>query len=430
MSKWCARVKQLSSELNNVFLMVNSNFWYIRWNGAGAFVGSEDGRKAGALQGLEIINDVLQHPQSTSNYSSGSDLAQVFGQVEKERSFGVGYCANSRSFSIESGMNDQERQNRKRHFDSGVDLIAEELPDFARYLRATIATPAPVPGGGAGWSYEHWRAPDDLLGEDVDWTFGHLDSFVPSRLDFELRREVNAWWLVRLGSERCSVRPSEGMDILAVLTDRSLAMSTESMAVAIGIASDPNDRPTAPELAGTMQKAKEFGPEMRQAWDHYRYHSSKTEISADATEALQGWSANRAEMNGIDSDDLFIPGLDIAPDVDDVPSLMSALVLTASYLKDAAVAEHVASGPSPKFKDLGGKLRRCEKLIAELRNYENAPSVRDIPTAPVVSVLQRRFNKSLRAAIADIKAQCQAIGDELDSRLTTKNTLLFINLEA
>src|SRR2546426_4402106 len=123
--------------LGNVFLRSSDNTWYIRWNGQGAYVGSSDRRKKGALAGLEMLEKLLSSPRWEG--SPGQLLSLVHGQhgaamefAEVLGIFGVegmeeagGHIPKSKSLGFQTSDLSDENTSRLvlRHIESAKALI-------------------------------------------------------------------------------------------------------------------------------------------------------------------------------------------------------------------------------------------------------------------------------------------------------------------
>jgi hypothetical protein len=384
---------EIPAELGDLFLHADRYLWYIRWCGRGAYVGTTDRRKEGALCGLDIINFLLQFPcrdlspaqLKEANWAAG-DVVQTFGD----------YAEKNPGFGIETlGGSDLNREV-KRHVESAEELIASQLPELGDYLRATILPPD---GDDGVWSYDDRRG--TVFEHSTRWTFGHVDDFTPPEYDIVFRRESDNEWYVRLGNDECNAPHSEGMQMLAVLLRyNGMPVTPEQLCTEVGIVKE-QEVPHA--LAELLKRAEEFRPEL-----------------------------NSQERGALEDEPLCdLPKA--------VPELVDALLSVVASLNEGAknsYAEAALRGrgiPCPAngllkgtFQELAAKMLRCEDLIAKLRTLEKVR--RD--DRPVTSVLQRRIGKSIRAAIAEIGGMNSNIGAGLKLHTKCTNSLPYIDLKA
>src|SRR6202045_2870960 len=165
--------------LGDVFLRVSEDRWYIRWNGQSAYVGTKDGRKQGALLGLELLEKLLSSPnwegsptQLLSLGRGGGSSVDAFGVFGVEGDEGV-----NPGFGTTTLGSDNTSRLVVRYIQSAEALIARQLPAFADYLKTTVLPPS---RGAAVWSYETRRWNGDY---DTRWTFGQIDEFIPPKRD-------------------------------------------------------------------------------------------------------------------------------------------------------------------------------------------------------------------------------------------------------
>jgi hypothetical protein len=219
--------------LGDVFLRVTEDSWYIRWNGQSAYVGTKDGRKQGALLGLELLEKLLSSPnwegsptQLLSLGGGGGSSVDAFGVFGVEGDEGV-----NPGFGTTTLGSDNTSRLVVRYIQSAEALIARQLPAFADYLKTTVLPPS---RGAAVWSYEPRRWNGDY---DTRWTFGHIDEFIPPKRDSSniFRRESPTRWHIRFGSHECHVPHSGGMDMLSVLLLHPTGMSAERICMEMGL---------------------------------------------------------------------------------------------------------------------------------------------------------------------------------------------------
>jgi hypothetical protein len=409
--------------LGDVFLRVSEDSWYIRWNGQSAYVGTKDGRKQGALLGLELLEKLLSSPnwegsptQLLSLGGGGGSSVDAFGVFGVEGDEGV-----NPGFGTTTLGSDNTSRLVVRYIQSAEALIARQLPAFADYLKTTVLPPS---RGAAVWSYETRRWNGDY---DTRWTFGHIDEFIPPKRDSSniFRRESPTRWHIRFGSHECHVPHSDGMDMLSVLLLHPTGMSAERICMEMGLgtigtaAISGKIERSSVELGELGRRAKEF----------------KFEMALTSENAFR-----RSDLAYHYTDDDYDEPYQIP---ETVPELIEALkpiperLATAAKNSHAAAALHSQGIPHSyseqikgTFEELVAKMKRCQTLLRDLHDFDEVQRAAATETLQDRGnpALKRRVSLAIRKAITEITQQNQHIGAYFKLNFRIDNMLLFIKI--
>jgi hypothetical protein len=408
--------------LGDVFLRASECSWYIRWNGEGAYVGSSDGRKAGALLGLELLKGLLSSPGWEASptqllgFTFGSVAGNGSGEISTHPNLiattGIGYGNNhiNLGFGVTTLGDDVTSRQVLRYINSAKAPIARQLPAFADYLKATVLPPS---RGAAVWSYEDrcWTTSD----YPTRWTFGNIDDFVPSKHDSSnvFRRESSTEWFIRFGNHECRASHSEGMEMLSVLLlHPAVPMSADQICGEIGIgtaslaaASCAIERRSV-ELAQLRKRAEEFRREMELTSER-PYDDEPYQFPESVPELIE----------------------ELKP----VPKRLTVAAKNSraeTTLRSRGIQHFSGEQIKGTFEELVAKMARCEDLIVALREWEEGlrNAMRESTADRANPALKRRVSKAIRDAISQINSGSVHIGAYFKLNFRSDNSLFFMNI--
>jgi len=392
----------IPAALGDVFLRASARSWYIRWNGEGTYVGSDDGRKDGALLGIELIEKMLSSPGWESSPTqllgllsghhpafSPQDRTVVLGNAYTDPETDGGIEANI-GFGTTTLSSDVIARQVRRYIQSAQALIAIKLPKFADYLKATILPPSK---GALVWLYQRERS-DEYV---PDWTFGSLADFLPSDRESSnvFCRESVTDWYIRFGTHECRVPHSEGIELLSVLLlhpTRIMSadlLCAESGCFTKGTSSLQPQAELRGELEHLVKRAKEFRTELMYLHENQYEDENSITLFHDLPST---------------------PNDLIAALIPVVPKLREAAIKRRAQatLRAQGVAHSTGEMIAGTFEELCAKMKRCEALIRDLRDWE--VQEQNTTTDRSDAGLRRRISASIRDTIDQIATRNPQIG--------------------
>jgi hypothetical protein len=436
----------IPEELGNVFLSATASYelsstgWYVRWNEIGAYIGTTDRRKQSALMGMVIIERLLiAHGQGlTTAQLHGYDQPTYVDEMAIETSvyqdYGVGGVHdgevredNHRAWDRGSGgpgvhvasfvpAKAYETRDLLRQFALAINLIRAKLPLFADHLSQRISTPlgstnplhiphkdvkSPTRQRNLAAAYDReWRYADD----ETQWTFGPIWQFDGSNL-FVLDRDGSGQTRqIRFAQHECIVDESDGMRLLSAMLlhpGKELTADEVCNEAGVGLPRLPSAMIGEPEvnIIDFMARAREFGLGSS--------HSSGDE-SFDWVPENYGLEELTNEL--IDDLELLLPGLKKSAIESHVASTLKGKGITRRNRHQDGVAYTVGD-----FKESVAKMRRCERLIADLHEWR-----REDQSRPHTKVTEQDMaSEAVRASQWVIRSVTTAIDE-----ITNENAFL------
>ena len=425
--------------LGNVFLFASPTSWYVRWNGTGAYIGTMDRRKRSALRGMRLIRQLLDlkgesittaelHGYTDAGFVEGNPIAdavyQDFGLPPRDdKEGGRGQDERCSGVHVANLVPDEAHESRDlaREFTHALELIGKKLPLLADHLGQRMSTPLRWLEKGThnkAWKYDKaWRYADD----ETQWTFGAVWDFDGSNL-FVGPHGAERRWHLRFGEHECMVpdSDSDGMLIVAaLLRSAGTELTAEEVCNEAGVCLPkvPNAMigESEVDLIDFVERVKEFGLGL-----------APSHIGSD--ESLD-WAASDCSLEELP--DELIDDLQFAA----VKLKKRALeVHAAQTLRKKGIA-HISNGGNEDFATLVAKLKRCEKLVGELQNWQGKEKLRSFAKVAkpeeLNEALARRnwIIRSVNEAIGEIGKQSAYIGAYFQQSFRADNGRFVLDLE-
>jgi hypothetical protein len=271
---------------------------------------------------------------------------------------GCGQDERSSGVHVANLVPDEAHESRDlaRQFTHALELIGKKLPLLADHLRQRMSTPLRWLEEGThnkAWKYDKaWRYADD----ETSWIFGSVWDFDGSNLFAYSASGSGGCWRLRFGEHECTVPESDGMWILdGLLRNAGKELNADEVCNEGGVSP-----PHSPEvetdglrnhLIEFAERAKEFN------------------LQADRAD----WEDVEIDM----SPDSHDPRVATSELLDELKAVLVELKADAkeSYAVRALKEKGISRvpkrlGAKDDFRTIVAKVKRCEKLIADLQQWQ------------------------------------------------------------